>query len=111
MTTAKEMGVTTMDPTQLVDEALRRFTVMHTAGSRPEPALVATFQHLAKLDGWAKIAIDRLVADPENARAAADLKLSMNQAVRLHPQFMRTLSEVCATSGVHPPKIPAPGQG
>ncbi|GAB3239076.1 hypothetical protein [Kineosporia babensis] len=105
-----------MDPTQLVDEALRRFTVMQAAqvsgaAAIEQPALVATFQHLAKLDGWAKIAIDRLVADPENARAAADLRQSMNQAVRLHPQFMRTLSEVCATTGsALPPKVPAPGQ-
>ncbi|GLY17835.1 hypothetical protein LWF15_26535 [Kineosporia rhizophila] len=112
-----------MDPTQLVDEALRRFTVMQAAAnSAPAtaleepatPALVAVFQHLAKLDGWAKIAIDRLVADPENARAAADLKLSMDQAARLHPQFMRTLAEVCATSAAAPPvrapQVPAPGQ-
>lgn len=112
-----------MDPTQLVDEALYRFTVTQIAANSgaaavlEEPAagaLVAAFQHLAKLDGWAKIAIDRLVADPENARAAADLKLSMEHAVRLHPQFMRTLSEVCAMSGAIPaaraPQLRAPGQ-
>jgi hypothetical protein len=112
-----------MDPTQLVDEALRRFAVTQLAANSgsaavsEEPAaagLVAAFQHLAKLDGWAKIAIDRLVADPENTRAAADLKLSMEHAVRLHPQFMRTLSEVCATSGAaataRAPQVRAPGQ-
>lgn len=111
-----------MDPTQLVDEALRRFTVIQIAANSgdaaatQEPAaqaLMAAFQHLAKLDGWAKIAVDRLAADPENARAAADLKLSATQAVRLHPQFMRTLAEVCATSGAAAPtrtrQIPAPG--
>ena len=113
-----------MDPTQLADEALRRFTVLQTTARSSttavaqEPAahaLVATFQHLAKLDGWAKIAIDRLVADPENVRAAADLKLSMEQAARLHPQFMRTLSQACATSAAAPAvrsaRLPAPGQG
>jgi len=87
----------------MVDEALRRFTVMQTAANSgaaaaPEGPLVAAFGHLAKLDGWAKIALDRLVVDPGNARAAADLKLSMEHAARLHPQFMRTLSVVCATS-------------
>ncbi|MBT0772118.1 hypothetical protein KIH74_24455 [Kineosporia sp. J2-2] len=101
-----------MDPTRMVDEALRRFTVMQLAvnsGDATEAevpatrALVAAFQHVAKLDGWAKIALDRLVAEPGNARAAADLKLSMEHAARLHPQFMRTLSEVCGG-------VPAPGQ-
>jgi hypothetical protein len=110
-----------MDPTQMVDEALRRFTVMQTAagsGAAATPqdpatrALVAVFQHLAKLDGWAKIAIDRLAVDPENARAEADLKLSMEHAARLHPQFMRTLSDVCATSAtVTGQARPIPGQG
>ncbi len=108
----------------MVDEALRRFTVMQSAAGAdtaapPEDpatrALVAVFQHLAKLDGWAKIAIDRLAVDPENARAAADLKLGMEHAARLHPQFMRTLSEVCATTapsgGTAPfPVRPVPGQ-
>lgn len=105
-----------MDPTQMVDEALRRFTVMQLAVNSGDTAmaedpagqaLAAAFQHLAKLDGWAKIAIDRLVADPENAWAAADLKLSTEHAARLHPQFMRTLSEVCATATLAPQ---APGQ-
>ncbi|GAB6901633.1 hypothetical protein [Kineosporia succinea] len=109
-----------MDPKHLVDEALRRFTVMQLAANSgdaavvEEPAareLVAAFQHLAKLDGWAKVAIDRLVVDPENARATADLKLSMDHAARLHPQFLRTLSQVCAASGtVLAPPAQAPGQ-
>ncbi|GAA3619158.1 hypothetical protein GCM10022223_39970 [Kineosporia mesophila] len=111
-----------MDPTQLVDEALRRFTARQIAANSGDStgaaqpgadALAAVFQHLAKLDGWAKVAIDRLVADPENVRAAADLKLSMDQAARLHPQFMRTLSEVCAGTGAAPaalsPHVRAPG--
>jgi hypothetical protein len=111
-----------MDPTQMVDEALRRFAVMRSAAgseaaATPQDpatrALAAVFQHLAKLDGWAKIDIDRLAVDPGNARAAADLKLSMEHAARLHPQFMRTLSEVCATSGAAVPAAtrPRPDQG
>ena len=112
-----------MDPKQLADEALRRFAVMQLAANQgnvavaEEPAsraLVTACQHLAKLDGWAKIALDRLVADPENIRAAADLKLSVEQAARLHPQFMRTLSEVCAASGANtvtvPGQVRTPGQ-
>ena len=109
----------------MVDEALRRYAVMQIApesgaAATPEDpatrALVAVFQHLAKLDGWAKIAIDRLAVDPENARAAADLKLGMEHAARLHPQFMRTLSEVCASSATSGAIVtvqarPVPGQG
>lgn len=110
-----------MDPTQLVDEALRRFTALQlatragdvvVAGTPDAQALRGAFQHLAKLDGWAKIALDRLVVDPENARAVAELKTSMEHAVRLHPQFMRTLSAACAASGAgtSSARTRAPGQ-
>jgi len=109
-----------MDPTQVVDEALRRFTAIQVAAAAGDSAVAAApdalaltgvFQHLAKLDGWAKIALDQLVADPENTRAAVDLRASMEQAARLHPQFMRTLGEVCAAFGAVPTvQSQAPGQ-
>jgi hypothetical protein len=97
-----------MDPTQLADEALKRFAALNAPRSQSSGAaggdqrdcaaesLLAAFHHLAKLDGWAKIAMDRLVADPEDARATQELKLSMEQAARLHPQFTRRLADLLA---------------
>jgi hypothetical protein len=94
-----------MDPTHLADEALRRFTALHATRSgegshdasdlrdSAAEALMAAFHHLAKLDGWAKIAMDRLIADPQDARAAGELRLSLEQIAGLHPQFMRRLAD------------------
>jgi hypothetical protein len=99
-----------MDPTHLADEALRRFTALHT--SRPgegtdsaAEALMAAFHHLAKLDAWAKISLDRLIADPLDARAAQELKVSMEQAAGLHPQFTRRLADVLAERAPVAPAI------
>jgi hypothetical protein len=100
-----------MDPAQLANEACKRFAALHSsatpgsavqapaapAGGAPaaEPLLDA-FQHLATLDGWAKIAMTRLAADPQDSRAHAELRRSLEQAARLHPQFTRRLADVLA---------------
>jgi hypothetical protein len=101
-----------MDPAQLANEACKRFTALHssTASSSalqastapigpPGPAvepLLDAFEHLATLDGWAKIAMTRLAADPQDVRAHAELRRSLEQAARLHPQFTRRLADVLA---------------
>jgi hypothetical protein len=64
-------------------------------GSAAEPLLDA-FKHLGTLDGWAKIAMTRLAADPQDARAHTELRRSLEQAARLHPQFTRRLADVLA---------------
>jgi hypothetical protein len=58
--------------------------------------LLDAFEHLATLDGWAKIAMTRLAADPQDVRAHAELRRSLEQAARLHPQFTRRLADVLA---------------
>jgi hypothetical protein len=104
-----------MDPAQLANEACKRLTALHssTASSSalqassaqtapigpPGPAaepLLDAFAHLATLDGWAKIAMTRLAADPQDLRAHAELRRSLEQAARLHPQFTRRLADVLA---------------
>jgi hypothetical protein len=107
-----------MDPAQLATEACKRFAALHSSatpssalhgqglqgsavpgsavqGSAAEPLLDA-FQHLGTLDGWAKIAMTRLAADPQDARAHTELRRSLEQAARLHPQFTRRLADVLA---------------
>jgi hypothetical protein len=98
-----------MDPAQMANEALRRFSALSTTGSNApgstrtlvelreagnEP-LLDLFTQLGKLDSWAKIAVDRLLADPQDARAAQELRRSLEHTARLHPQFIRRLADVC----------------
>jgi hypothetical protein len=102
-----------MDPAQLANEACRRFAALHTSAApssalqAPAPtgpatggpaveALLEAFNHLATLDGWAKIAMTRLAANPQDARAYQELLRSLEQAARLHPQFTRRLADVLA---------------
>jgi hypothetical protein len=100
-----------MDPAQLAHEALKRFEALHAPGTnvqRPETRdtrdtrepssdpLLEVFDHLGKLDGWAKIAMDRLVGDPQDGRAALELRRSLEQTARLHPQFTRRLADCLA---------------
>ena len=91
-----------MDPAQLANEALKRFEALHAPGTTvtrtetgSEP-LLEVFDHLGKLDGWAKIAMDRLVGDPQDGRAAQELRRSLEQTARLHPQFTRRLADCLA---------------
>jgi hypothetical protein len=89
-----------MDPAQLASEACTRFAALHAASntspvSTTEPLLDA-FRDLARLDGWAKIAMTRLAADPRDGRAHQELRRSAEQAARLHPQFTRRLADVLA---------------
>ena len=101
-----------MDPAQLASEACKRFAALHSStapsavqipapavpapgGPAAEPLLEA-FRHLATLDGWAKIAMTRLAADPQDSRAYQELLRSLEQAARLHPQFTRRLADVVA---------------
>jgi hypothetical protein len=107
-----------MDPAQLANEALRRFAALHTgsngsgstgtliearerreAGELREPGnepLLELFTQLGQLDGWAKIAMDRLVADPQDARAEQELCRCLEHTARLHPHFTRRLADVLA---------------
>jgi hypothetical protein len=97
-----------MDPAQLANEALKRFEALHAPGTTVtrtetrdarEPGsepLLEVFDHLGKLDGWAKIAMDRLVGDPQDGRAAQELRRSLEQTARLHPQFTRRLADCLA---------------
>lgn len=92
-----------MDPAQLASEACRRFAAMSTAAGAPAPQaqapvgpepLVEAFRHLGTLDGWAKVAMDRLATDPQDGRAHQELRRSCEQAARLHPQFTRRLADL-----------------
>ena len=88
-----------MDPAQLATEACKRFAALHVSTAPTAPAaepLLDAFKHLATLDGWAKIAMTRLAADPQDARAHTELRRSLEQAARLHPQFTRRLADVLA---------------
>jgi hypothetical protein len=113
-----------MDPAQLANEACKRFAALHTsalqAAALPSPTrtsvpgsatpsktatesrdsgsepLLDAFKYLGTLDGWAKIAMGRLAADPQDARAHQELRRSAEQAARLHPQFTRRLVDVLA---------------
>jgi hypothetical protein len=66
------------------------------ATSVPAEPLLEVFGHLCTLDGWAKVAMDRLAADPQDGRAHQELRRSCEQAARLHPQFTRRLADVVA---------------
>ena len=110
-----------MDPAQLAHEACKRFEALHTSGtthteprttgdvleSTAAPAvgtqrqhdepLLEVFDHLGKLDGWAKIAMDQMADHPEDggaAAAAAELCRSLEHTARLHPYFARQLAAV-----------------
>ena len=89
-----------MDPAQLASEACKRFAALHTSPNTPAASsaesLLEAFHHLATLDGWAKIAMTRLAADPQDSRAHQELRRSLEQAARLHPQFTRRLADVLA---------------
>jgi hypothetical protein len=107
-----------MDPAQLANEAMKRFAALH-AGSTGlastgtlieakepretrelrEPGnqpLLDLFTQLGELDGWAKIAMDRLLADPHDARAEQELCSCLEHTARLHPHFTRRLVDVLA---------------
>lgn len=84
-----------MDPAQLANEALKRFAARDLREPGNEP-LLDLFAQLGQLDGWAKIAIDRLVADPQDARAEQDLGRCLEHTARLHPHFTRRLADVVA---------------
>jgi hypothetical protein len=113
-----------MDPAQLANEACKRFAALHSSAlqasalpgsarnaasgsignakaategrdSGSEP-LLEVFRYLGTLDGWAKIAMGRLAADPQDTRAHQELRRSAEQAARLHPQFTRRLVDVLA---------------
>jgi hypothetical protein len=88
-----------MDPAQMANEAVRRLQATCTSTSSMEyrdgnDAINDLFEQLAVLDGWAKIARDRVLADPADARAALDLRRSCEQSARLHPTFIRRLADV-----------------
>ncbi len=90
-----------MDQAQLANEACKRFAALHSSAAPTTAApesLLETFKDLAVLDGWAKISMDRLAADPQDGRAQQDLRLSMEHAARLHPQFTRRLADVLSTA-------------
>jgi hypothetical protein len=87
-----------MDPAQMANEAVRRLQAVCVSsgasdvreGSDP---IVDLFEQLAVLDGWAKIARDRVLADSHDARAVAELRRSCEQTARLHPHFIRRLTD------------------
>jgi hypothetical protein len=102
-----------MDPAQLANEALKRFAALHTGSTGTlieareprenrelrEPGnepLLDLFTQLGQLDGWAKIAMDRLAADPQDSRAEQDLCRCLEHTARLHPHFTRRLADVIA---------------
>ena len=59
--------------------------------SRPQDPLHSTFAQLAVVDGWGKLAYQRVRKNPGDARAAADLRRSLEQAARLHPRLASQL--------------------
>jgi hypothetical protein len=92
-----------MDPAQLASEACRRYAAMSntstqaaTSASAPAEPLLEVFGQLGTLDGWAKIAMNRLTSDPQDGRAQQELQRSCEQAARLHPHFTRRLADVLA---------------
>jgi hypothetical protein len=66
------------------------------SGDQGDQPLLEVLDHLGKLDGWAKIAMDRLAGDPADDRAAEELCRSLEQTARLHPYFTRRLADVLA---------------
>lgn len=90
-----------MEVGQLAAEAVRDLT-MRLSGSAstsetgsfalPEgDPLFATFSQLATVDGWGKLAYQRVRRNPGDARAVADLRRSLEQAARLHPRLASQL--------------------
>ena len=71
-------------------------TAAPAAGGPGSEPLLEAFKDLAVLDGWAKISMARLAADPQDARAHQELRRSLEQVARLHPQFTRRLADVLA---------------
>lgn len=87
-----------MDPAQMANEAVRRLQAACTSTGSAEyrdgsDAISDLFEQLTVLDGWAKVARDRVLADPTDARAALELRRSCEQSARLHPAFIRRLDD------------------
>ena len=87
-----------MDPAQMADEAVRRLQATCNSSTtmtrETNDAIIDLFEQLAVLDGWAKIARDRVLADPADSRAALELSHSCEQTARLHPTFIRRLADL-----------------
>jgi hypothetical protein len=111
-----------MDPAQMATEAVRRLQASCTSSSSIDQrdsteAITELFEQLGGLDGWAKIARDRVLADPSDARAALELRRSCEQSARLHPAFIRRLDAVIherpavktARGGTVPSQVPPKG--
>jgi hypothetical protein len=79
------------------------------AADREGGALLGTFDRLGALDPWAKIALERLRADPGDPRAAGELLHSLEHTARLHPAFAHELECVVgdqtATATALPPTV------
>ena len=90
-----------MEVGQLAAQAVRDLTTRlsgATSGSEtggfaiPDAdPLFAAFVQLAAVDGWGKLAFQRVRANPGDARAVADLRRSLEQAARLHPRLAAQL--------------------
>lgn len=90
-----------MDVGQLAAQAVRDLTTRLSGGtSRSETGsfalpdsdpLFATFAQLGTVDGWGKLAYQRVRKNPGDAVAVADLRCSLEQAARLHPRVASQL--------------------
>lgn len=83
-----------MDVGQLANQAVRDLTtrLSGVAGADPDAdPLGACFALLAGADGWGKLALQRVCRDPQDPRAASDLRRSLEQAARLHPRLAHEL--------------------
>lgn len=107
-----------MDPAQMSTEAVRRLIAQRTTPTTTTttPALPGgepladLFDELVVLDAWAKISRDRLFANLEDARAAQELRRSLEQTARLHPHFIRRLVDVLANRPAVKTSITVPAQ-
>ena len=89
-----------MEVGQLAAQAVRDLTTRLSGASASETGsfalpdtdpLFATFAQLAAVDGWGKLAYQRVRKNPGDARAVADLRRSLEQAARLHPRLASQL--------------------
>ena len=80
----------TMEVGQLAAQAVRDLTTRLSGASASETGsfalpdtdpLFATFAQLAAVDGWGKLAYQRVRKNPGDARAVADLRRSLEQVV------------------------------
>jgi hypothetical protein len=104
-----------MDPAQLSIEAVRRLIAQRSAFASTATlpgtdAIADVFEELVVLDGWAKIARDRLFVNLEDACAAQELRRSLEQTARLHPHFIRRLADVLANRPAVKTSITVPAQ-